>query len=127
MDASVRSRLSRSDRMEQTLGAAHLETIGMLAAKGALWTEMGMQDRALPLLEQTLSTRLERLRSDHPFVGLNHMDLGDALRKQGDTEGALAHFEKAVTIISNGYGSTHPRLAAVLPNPMRSASSSTTF
>jgi tetratricopeptide (TPR) repeat protein len=79
---------------------------------GAIYFWLGDYERALPLLEKGLRTRLAALGPEHGDVANSYLDLGATEFKLGDTQRAIEHVSDSARIREKAFGAKHPETLA---------------
>jgi serine/threonine-protein kinase len=85
-------------RVDQELGSQPEVQASMLAILGAVYTEMGSYEQALPLVERSLALRENLLGPEHADVAESLYNLGRLKRFLGEFEAAQPYLERAVKI-----------------------------
>ena len=86
----------------------------MLHIIGRVNGRLGLNEEALPLLEQALSIRREFSGDNHSDVAETLVDLGDVHYAMGAYDAALEHFSGALEIRQEVYRSENPLVAEAL-------------
>lgn len=91
------------------VGEQHTSVAGVLSNIGVEHAELGQPEQARRYLEEA-ATIVERLNGPHhPWLGTIHTNLGGVLRKQGDNEGAKAHYLAATELLQRAFEPGHVR------------------
>jgi tetratricopeptide (TPR) repeat protein len=85
----------------------------MLDAIGYAYQRQGDQQRAIPLLEQSLQLRRKVAQGPTPLVLTSLRNLADALRMAGNAASAEGYYRQAVLMAQELYGARDPHIAAV--------------
>ena len=88
--------------------ATLMDTIGMV------YFNIGLYDRAAPLLEEALKTRRQILGGDHLDVARTMTNLAQVLAERGDSEAAESLTREALAIRRKHYGAEHAEIAESL-------------
>src|SRR4029450_6901911 len=96
-----------AQRMELQLDAAGR----LLDRAGIYLLSRGQYAQARLLLEQAVNVGEGTLGVDHPDVAAYRNDLGAALYRLGDLDGARKEFERALAITEAALGADHPHVA----------------
>jgi tetratricopeptide (TPR) repeat protein len=107
----------------------------MLDAIGYAYQRQGDQQRAIPLLEQSLQLRRKAAQGPTPLVLTSLRNLADALRMAGNAASAEGYYRQAVLMAQELYGARDPHIAAVkvglgrllYPNSSRTAEAEQLF
>ena len=84
----------------------------MMNVLGVIYRELGLYDRAQPLLEKALAMRQRLHRGNGHIVTAESLyDLGKLLHLQGDYDAAVPLLEKALMMRQKLLGETHPSVA----------------
>lgn len=99
----------------------------LLEALGRVYTQLGLYDRARPLLEESLALQRgaavaedadpllrERLGDRSETLARTLKTLGDVLQREGDYEAAEAIYREALEVRRARYGARHPKVAESL-------------
>jgi tetratricopeptide (TPR) repeat protein len=79
---------------------------------GAIYFWLGDYQKALPLLQKGLATRLAALGPEHADVANSYLDLGATEFKLGDTQRAIEHVSDSARIREKALGAKHPETLA---------------
>jgi serine/threonine protein kinase/tetratricopeptide (TPR) repeat protein len=78
---------------------------------GTVYFNIGLYDRAAPLLEEALKIRRQLFGNQHPDVARTMTNLVQVLGEMGDLETAEALTREALAIRRQHYGAEHPEIA----------------
>jgi tetratricopeptide (TPR) repeat protein len=98
---------------ERAEGPAHPDTAAARGLEGAYLVSLGRCGEAGRLLEAALEAR-GAANPHHPYLGLNHWDLGNLYRKLGDEGRAQSHFEQARALLRESFGEGHRYVGSLL-------------
>jgi len=76
--------------------------------------EQGRYDDALPLLQEVLEAKIDRLGPDHPSVAHARLRLGMTLHRLGQHEAAMQLYSASLESYRDHHGPVHPGSAAAL-------------
>ncbi len=99
----------------------------MLDSIGYAYQRQGDQQRAIPLLEQSLQIRRQAATGPSGLLVTSLRNLADALRMAGNAASAESYYRQALLMSRQVYGERKPEVAAVMvglgrllyPNPSR--------
>ena len=97
----------------------------MLDSIGYAYQRQGNQDKAIPLLEQSLQIRRQAATGPTPLLVTSLRNLADALRMAGKAASAEGYYRQALAMSQELFGERDPRVADVMvglgrllyPNP----------
>ncbi len=105
-----------ADAILQRMGGHELLQAWLLNDLGGVYTQEGVPEAAIPVLQRSFDLKEKTLGSRHPDVGIAEVSLAFALYKLGRNEEALVHNGRAAAILEEGLGAAHPDLAICLSN-----------
>jgi serine/threonine-protein kinase len=88
----------------------------LMATLGMIYHRLGLEQRALPLVESALARRRELLGPDHPKVAQSLNDLGVLQERGGKYLAAEASYRQALVIRRHQLGPLHPAVVESLSN-----------
>ena len=71
----------------------------LMTTMGGVYSNLGLYDKALPLLEEALQTRKAALGNAHIAVSRSLSNLGNLLQRMGDYPGAAARHREALAML----------------------------
>ena len=71
----------------------------LMTTMGAVYRNLGLYDKAVPLLQEALATRRALLGSDHKDIAKSLNALANLLRRKGDYPSAEIHYREALAIL----------------------------
>jgi serine/threonine protein kinase/tetratricopeptide (TPR) repeat protein len=86
----------------------------LMDTMGQVYSNLGLYDKALPLLQESLKTRRQVLGSEHQDVAATLNNLAGVLRETGDYAGAAVLMREALMIQRKLHGNEHPTVAQSL-------------
>jgi hypothetical protein len=98
---------------ERSEGPAHPDTAAARGLEGAYLVGLGRCTDAEGLLDAALQAR-QAANPHHPYLGLNHWDLGNLYRKLGDEARAQSQFEQARALLRESFGDGHRYVGSLL-------------
>jgi len=88
----------------------------LMDTMGTVYVNLGLYDRAVPLLQEALATRRAALGNEHLDVARSLFNLAVVLRRRGDYAGAEALHREALALRRKLLGNEHPDVARSLNN-----------
>ena len=88
----------------------------LMTTMGGVYSNLGLYDKALPLLEEALQTRKAALGNEHIDVAKSLNSLANLLRVRGDYPGAVARHREALAMLRKLVGNEHAEVARNLNN-----------
>jgi tetratricopeptide (TPR) repeat protein len=99
----------------KTLGDAHPSvTVSLNNLAVLLMFQLGRPDQAEPLVREALALDRQMFGERHAYVAESLRGVGNALRLQGDFEGAERYYRQALAMNRELFGAQHTRIALVL-------------
>ena len=92
----------------QRMGGHELMRAWQLNNIGAVRGLRGERGAALLAQQQALALKEKALGRDHPDVGISEGNIAVELAGLGRNQEALTHVDRAVALIENGLGASHP-------------------
>ncbi len=94
---------------------ASLDLSDTLLNRGAVLTELGRYDEALEVLDRGIRLRTQALGPKHPDLYKLYVQRGNALLRQGESEGALEAYAEALGLVagSSSLGPSHRKFGDV--------------
>lgn len=114
-DAEVHH-LEALERLQQALGAEHLDLSRAHNNLGALYRQMGRLPQAEVHLQRSLQLRERGLGEGHVDVGTARVNLGNLYRDMGMLDRAEALHHSALTVLEARLGPRHPMVATARNN-----------
>ena len=113
-EVTARELLDRgAERVERQLAGRPEVQARMLGAVGQVYVQLGLYDRALPLLQRVLAHE-RSAGTDAAELATTAALLGKALEATGDPDSARAHYEEALRLRRARFGDAHPAVAESL-------------
>lgn len=78
---------------------------------GLQYQQLGEYDKAVETLEEALSLRSALFGAGHPKNGALHLNIGNTLTRGTKPEEAEPHFDRAIELMTMGYGEDHVELS----------------
>ena len=103
-----------AEGIDEELAGQPLVQARLKDTMGRVYTNLGLQDEAEPLLEEAYSVRRRILGENHPQVAESLTHLGWLQREKGDVEEARQLLERALAVNLSVYGSEGPQVAQSL-------------
>lgn len=103
-------------RATEELGDQPLLQARLMDTMGAVYRQLGLYDKALPLSEGALAIRRETLGDEHVDVARSASNLAELLGLRGEYDEAGALLEEALAIRRRLLGDVHPEVVASLNN-----------
>jgi eukaryotic-like serine/threonine-protein kinase len=88
----------------------------LMTTMGSVYGNLGLYDKALPLLEEALETRKAALGNENIPVSRSLSNLGGLLWRMGDYAGAAARHREALAMVRKLLGNDHPDVPRHLNN-----------
>jgi serine/threonine protein kinase/tetratricopeptide (TPR) repeat protein len=88
----------------------------LMDTMGYVYRNLGLNDKAIPLLQEALETRRAVLGSEHPDVAMSLNNLANALDDNGDYAGAERLHREVLAMRLKLFGKEHPDVASSMNN-----------
>jgi serine/threonine protein kinase/Tfp pilus assembly protein PilF len=105
-----------TERIREEFGDSPLTKARLMNTLGGIYQELGLFDRAEPLLKEALNIRLRLLPEDHPDLAENLRSLGFFYKTIGRYSEAESLFNSSLASFERALGPEHPSVATVLNN-----------
>ena len=86
----------------------------LMTTMGNVYSNLGLYDKALPLLEEALQTRKAVLGDEHIDVANSLKNLGNLLQRTGDYPAAAARHREALAMLRKRLGNEHQEVGKSL-------------
>jgi non-specific serine/threonine protein kinase/serine/threonine-protein kinase len=105
-----------AEEIDQELQDQPLVRARMMDAIGRVYRSLGLYDKAVPLLEESLEMRRDILGEENPETSESLNNLAELYHDQGKYAEAEPLYQRALTIREKVLGAEHPEVAASLEN-----------